>query len=69
MIASKKVGTAVRRSRAKRLLREAARDIAWTDGVDVVLVARRECPGSDFQSVRRDIDRCAQRLELRRQTP
>lgn len=68
MIASKKVGTAVRRNRAKRLMREAARGIAWADGVDVVLVARRGCPGSGSRSVWREIARCAQQLAIATET-
>ena len=68
MIASKKVGSAVRRNRAKRLLREAARDITWIDGIDVVLVARRGCPGSDFQHVRQDVAGCANRLAIATET-
>lgn len=39
-VASKRVGNAVQRNRAKRMLREAARAVAWTPGHDVVLVAR-----------------------------
>lgn len=68
MIASKKVGSAVRRNRAKRLLREAARDLAWINGIDVVLVARGGCPGSDFQRVRRDIADCAHQLAITTET-
>lgn len=64
MIASKKVGSAVRRNRAKRLLREAAQDLVWIDGIDVVLVARRGCPGSDFQHVRGDVAACAHQLAV-----
>jgi len=39
-VASKRVGNAVQRNRAKRMLREAARAVTWTPGHDVVLVAR-----------------------------
>jgi ribonuclease P protein component len=39
VIASRRVGTATRRNRAKRLLREAGRQLPWGPGVDVVLVA------------------------------
>jgi ribonuclease P protein component len=39
-VASKRVGNAVQRNRAKRMLREAARTTSWTPGHDVVLVAR-----------------------------
>jgi ribonuclease P protein component len=40
VVASRKVGSAVARNRAKRLLREAARHVAWRPGTEVVLVAR-----------------------------
>jgi ribonuclease P protein component len=39
-VASKRVGNAVQRNRAKRMLREAARAVTWSPGIDVVLVAR-----------------------------
>lgn len=67
MIASKKVGDAVRRNRAKRLLREAARRVPWTAGLDVVLVARPGCAGSDLEHVRREVLGCARELGLVRQ--
>jgi ribonuclease P protein component len=40
IVASKRVGHAVARNRAKRLLREASGHLSWVDGVDVVIVAR-----------------------------
>lgn len=43
IVASRKIGTAVVRNRAKRLVREAfraTRDL-WTPGIDVVVIARR----------------------------
>jgi len=57
VVASRRVGGAVRRNRAKRLLREAARVRRWTDGVDVVLVARAACAGSDVQLVGAELER------------
>lgn len=51
VIASKKVGSAVARNRAKRLLRAAAREVAWAQGVDVVLVARASAATSTFAPV------------------
>jgi ribonuclease P protein component len=39
-VAAKRVGNAVQRNRAKRMLREAARAVVWMPGHDVVLVAR-----------------------------
>jgi ribonuclease P protein component len=46
VVASRRVGNAVNRNRAKRLLREAARHVAWAPGTDVVLVARGGCAAS-----------------------
>lgn len=43
VVASKKVGGAVSRNRAKRVLREAAGRIDWRDGTDLVLIARPAC--------------------------
>jgi ribonuclease P protein component len=40
VVASKRVGGAVARNRAKRVLREAARVVGVAQGVDVALVAR-----------------------------
>lgn len=68
VVASKKVGSAVRRNRAKRLLREAARATPWRRGVDVVLVARPGCADSDLRSVRRDVTRCGGELTITRET-
>lgn len=55
VIASKKVGSAVRRNRAKRLLREAARSVDWAPGLDVVLVARHDTPQSHANDVRAEV--------------
>jgi len=54
----------VQRNRAKRLLREAARTLAWRPGHDVVLVARAACAGSDLASVAAELTRLAGRLDL-----
>jgi ribonuclease P protein component len=55
VVASRKVGIAVARNRAKRLLREAARHLEWTPGIDVVLVARRACASSVFAEVHTEL--------------
>lgn len=63
-VASRAVGSAVRRNRAKRLLREAARAVAWRDGLDVVLVARRACADSDATAVTREVRQLAEALAV-----
>ena len=63
VVASRRVGGAVRRNRAKRLLREAARSLAWQDGLDVVLVARAACVASDLGAVGAELERLALRLD------
>ncbi len=65
MIASRKVGGAVARNRARRLLREATRGLSWRQGVDVVLVARAACPGSTFHDVQTELEMLAGQLGLR----
>ena len=62
VVASRRVGTAVARNRAKRLLREAARHIEWRPGTDVVLVARAACAGSMMPVVRDEVAASAERL-------
>ncbi len=56
--ATKKIGNAVARNRAKRRLREAARlTLAVRDlpGVELVLIARRETGGVPFATLRRNL--------------
>ncbi len=59
VVASRKVGGAVKRNRAKRLLREASRQLesSWPDGHWVVLVAKRSIIGRSSEDVRADIER------------
>jgi ribonuclease P protein component len=63
VVASRRVGGAVRRNRAKRLLREAARARRWREGLDVVLVARAACPDSDLHGVAAELERLAVKLD------
>lgn len=66
VVASRRVGTAVTRNRAKRLLREAAGRLAWRDGFDVVLVARAAIIGASMWEVLADLAEAARRLEVTR---
>lgn len=62
VVASRRVGNAVRRNRAKRLLREAVRAQEWRSGIDVVLVARTPCAESDVEPVQREVERLGSSL-------
>lgn len=62
VIASKRVGTAVARNRAKRLMREAARRTGFRDGLDVVCIARAACPERRMPEVLADMRAQAEAL-------
>ena len=59
VVASRKVGGAVKRNRAKRLLREASRRVAalWPDAHWIVLVARGSIVTQSAEDVAADIRR------------
>ena len=63
--ASKKVGNAVMRNRAKRRLREVVRHELWDKGEkghDYVLIARTTTLGMPFEQLIRDFSWCLKRL-------
>lgn len=69
IVASRKFGDAVRRNRAKRLIREVFRrniPVSGRQGVDVVVIPRRELLDASFDSLEADFlatfQRCFSRL-------
>jgi len=69
VIASRRVGGAVARNRAKRLVREAARHTALRDGWDLVVVTRPACAKQGLDEVRDEFALLAGRLGLLASTP
>lgn len=64
VVASRRVGGAVQRNRAKRLLRESARALVWRPGNDLVLVARTGCPRAALRDVQAEVGTLARELAL-----
>lgn len=64
VIASRRVGAAVQRNRAKRLLREAARRLPLRAEVDLVLVARPACAAARLDAVLTELRMLADALGL-----
>ena len=64
--AGKKVGGAVQRNRAKRLLREALRMVhpSIIQGNDLMLIARKPLPGTDMVKIQEAIDLLLKRANL-----
>ncbi len=63
--ASKKVGNAVARNRAKRRLRAVAHEVLAgmpQSAVDLVLIARQETLVRDYAKLKQDFERAAKRL-------
>jgi len=62
--AGKKVGGAVQRNRAKRLMREAARSLLKqiSGSYDIVVVARRPAASASFSDVKADLEKTLRRM-------
>ena len=66
LAASRKVGDAVRRNRARRLLRESFRRHKPAFGVDLVFVVKRELADAGLEEVEREYRERLRRLLARR---
>lgn len=64
-LASKKVGNAVERNRARRLMKESFRlmeDIKT--GFDIIFIARNTIPGQKMDSVKKSMENAARKADL-----
>ncbi len=68
VVASRRVGGAVERNRARRILREAWAQVSpqVSDGFDVVLVAREAVRGAKTQDLVADMTQVLRRAEMTR---
>jgi ribonuclease P protein component len=64
--ASKAIGNAVRRNKAKRLLREAIRELlpSVSDGWDAILIARPKLLDADWQQIQKAVRSLLRRAEI-----
>jgi len=67
--ATKKLGSAVERNRAKRLSREVFRRHKVAAGLDIVIVPRREMLDASFSSLEADYDAALDRRHRERPAP
>jgi ribonuclease P protein component len=67
--ATRKLGSAVERNRAKRLSREVFRRHTITAGLDVVIVPRREMLDAPFSSLEADFHTALERRDRERPRP
>lgn len=64
VIASRKVGNAVQRNRAKRVIRAALDTVRLTGGKSIVVVTRASCSQVPMAEVARELERLATECEV-----